>query len=425
MRRRVWTYIGIADVMFSFQVGLRSMINLSELSSNLPRNIEDDDNFHEHIETLPAPHPPSENTSISFMIAKATLVLSFAALLKEMSHSEQVPYERVLEIDKNLRQSYNMIPEHYKLHPLSHTDTTPISLIASRFMLANLHHKSMCVLHSRYLEIARSDTRYLYSRRACLESAVRLLSFQAIQNEQSIAAQSRHNLNRYQTSLTTHDFLLAATIISVELSLGMGKSPFEGRGDAGPTRKELIAALEQSVKIWICLRDRSIEAYKAADVLSMLLNKFRSSDDIRTLGNASANACNRHLCTPGNVEVRNLDNELVWQPNSSAFCPTEQERPRAYTAQFTNATEDYNPEVSSSESYADRDLTSQLEGASYNYPQSTTGSTRHSTSTHNIWTQPDTDPSNYLQRPELALSPGTIAPDWHSQGLVCDISKIG
>lgn len=285
MRRRMWTYIETADVMFSFQVGLRSMIEPADMTSNLPRNIDDDDvGFHEHVKELPVPLSPSRITAISFMITKATLAADFARLLKETSQPEKVPYERVLEIDKEIRQHYDSIPEHYKLRPLSSIDLSPIQLVVARFMLANLHHKSICVLHSRYLGMARSDYRYLYSRRSCLESAMQLLNFQAIQHEQSIATQGGHNLNGHQTSLVTHDFLLAAAIISVELSLNQGRSPFEGRSDTGPSRKDLVAALDRSVDIWVHLRDRSVEAYKAADVLAMLLDRIRRQGEPRAFG---------------------------------------------------------------------------------------------------------------------------------------------
>ena len=281
MQRRMWTYLGIADIMFSFQVGLRSMIKLEDIKANIPSNIHDDHNFHEHIESLPAPLPLTEITSISFMITKAQLAIDFAVTLQELSIGEQMHYDRVLEIDQHLRKSYDSLAEHYKLHTLSRADKAPLTLIASRFMLANLHYKSICVLHSRYLGLSRHHQRFLYSRRSCLEAAMQLLNFQAIQHEQSIARGSIHNLNKYQTSLTTHDFLLAATLVSTALSLDSNGSPFEGRSDAGPSRNELMTAVERTIHIWIYLRDRSAEAFMAADVLSMLLMKFRKEDDMR------------------------------------------------------------------------------------------------------------------------------------------------
>lgn len=281
MQRRVWTWFGVADILFSFQADLRSMIKLEDIMTNIPSNIHDDDDFHEHMESLPPSLPSTEITNISFLITKAQLAIEFAVTLQELSTGEQIPYDRVLEIDQRLRQSYGNIAEQYKLHTLSPAERAPLRLVVSRYMLANLHYKSICVLHSRYLGLSRHNPRYLYSRRSCLEASMQILNLQAIQHEQSIARGSIHNLNEYQTSLTTHDFLLAATLVSIGLSLESNGSRFEGRSDAGPSKGELMAAIERSVHIWVYLRDRSAEAFMAADVLSMLLLKFRKEDNMR------------------------------------------------------------------------------------------------------------------------------------------------
>lgn len=278
MRRRIWAYLGTAEILFSFQVGLRCMINVDEFLLNLPRNIDDDLSFHEQIQTLPPAVDSSVPTPVSFIISKATLAAHFGKMLEEMSQIEEVPYDRVLEIDRNLRKVYDEVPEYYKLQTHTTQHATSVALITARFMLASLHHKSICVFHSRFLATARRDPRYAYCRRSCLESVMRLLSYQAIQHEHSLISKGHQNLNRYQTSITTHDFLLGAALLSVELSLDDKVSHFEHQSDCGPSRNEMIAALERSLKIWNDLRDWSPEAYKAADVLTMLLRKFRKQN---------------------------------------------------------------------------------------------------------------------------------------------------
>jgi hypothetical protein len=85
-------------------------------------------------------------------------------------------------------------------------------------------------------------------------------------------------LAKYMTSLTTHDYLLAATILCTELSLDREKQVFPYTL-TGPTRDEIIEAVERSADIWSQMRDESIEAYKASDVLGMLLKKLRRPRD--------------------------------------------------------------------------------------------------------------------------------------------------
>ena len=274
MRRRVWAFICQADLLFSFQAGLPSMIKISKSDENFPRNIHDDANFHEGCTELSRARPDSETTPISYLIAKTRLAFAFAGALEEVNRTDtKLPYDRVLAIDKELRQTYDNIPEHFKLRAMSEQLLDPVPLIAARFTLANIHHKSLCVVHSRFLEAARINDRYCYSRRVCLESAMTLLNFQAIQHQEFTGDGNKRSLAKYQTSLTTHDFLLAATIVCAELFLDQGWGAFAYRTRAGPTREELTVALDRSADIWSKMRDQSIEAYKASDILGMLLEE--------------------------------------------------------------------------------------------------------------------------------------------------------
>lgn len=43
MRRRIWTFVRQADLLFSFQLGLPSMLRSADSDTELPRNLYDDD----------------------------------------------------------------------------------------------------------------------------------------------------------------------------------------------------------------------------------------------------------------------------------------------------------------------------------------------------------------------------------------------
>jgi hypothetical protein len=126
MRRRTWTYIRQADILISFQMGLPSMIELPpqrEDQTSLPRNIYDDEEFGEDCAAPPAALPDNEPTLISFLIAKAKLAFGFARALKEINKAgEYIRQEKILEIDRDLRNIYKNVPEHYKLGQLSCDD---------------------------------------------------------------------------------------------------------------------------------------------------------------------------------------------------------------------------------------------------------------------------------------------------------------
>lgn len=277
MRRRCWTFIRQADILLSFQAGLPSMIEVQDHDESLPRNIYDD-NFNEDCTALPMALPDSEPTQISFLIAKAKLAFGFARALKEIDRSNTISWQRLLEIDRDLRRIYHGIPDIYKLGQLQGRES--LVLISARFNLASIHHKSICVVHSRFLDIGKSDPRYSYSRRACLSSAMALLRFQDIQNQDVPIEGGIRSMTNYQTSFAIHDYLLAATIISADLCSNTPASSTTNQSTTqdSPSKTEMVKALKTCAKIFRQVQDWSMEAFKAADVLEMLVQKFEARD---------------------------------------------------------------------------------------------------------------------------------------------------
>jgi hypothetical protein len=278
MRRRVWAFIRQFDILISFQVGLPSMMPIrSHESALLPRNIYDDDgSFSETSTQLPPRLPDSEPTQISYLISKTRLAFGFARAVDELDRLRTVPFERLLEIDRELRQIYNSIPDYHKVAPLSCDDSLIVT--SARFVLASIHHRTLCVVHSRFLDLAQTDQRYQYSRRVCLTSAMTILRFQFIQNQDIPVDGRLRSLTNYQTSFAIHDYLLAATIISTELcsNNGAGRDGSARNQLRGiPSRADMVKALEVSARIFDQMKDQSMEAYKAADVLSMLVKKLK------------------------------------------------------------------------------------------------------------------------------------------------------
>ncbi|KAK5676968.1 hypothetical protein LTS10_010732 [Elasticomyces elasticus] len=278
IRRRLWAHIRSADIMLSFQMGLPSMIDQRALKGPLPRNFHDDHGFDEECTTIPPTVPESEPTQVSYLIAKTNLVFGFARALHESTCGAKMSPVRLLEIDRELRQTYDRVPEHYKLGQLSSQQS--LVLVSARFTLASIHHKSLCVLHSRFLHSANVDERLSYSRRVCLGSAMSILRFQAVQDQEIMIDGRLRNLTSYQSSLPIHDYLMAAAIITAALC--SERTSEEGlhhqRTNGNPTRIEMVKALALSAQIFGQMRDASLDAYKAADVLEMLVRQFEAED---------------------------------------------------------------------------------------------------------------------------------------------------
>ena len=286
------------------------MIRIGDSDTELPNNLFDDE-FDEDSKVLPTSRPANEATPISYMIAKGRLSFGFGRVLEEINGVSRKGYEEVLKIDKGLRDIYDSIPDYLKLKPMREMSLAPISLIMARFSLATVYHKSQCVLHRRYVRQARPNNRYMYSRRTCIDSAMQLLSFQLTQHQASQERGRLRSVRSHVNSLTTHDFLLAATIICMDLyqqrdkpiggsggesgndvstpstsvsggSISQGSHMSASASGEGPyipglqyTRDDLLKALEESRRVWSANRDFSMEAYKASELLNVLLNHLR------------------------------------------------------------------------------------------------------------------------------------------------------
>jgi len=143
----------------------------------------------------------------------------------------------------------------------------------------SIYHKAQCVLHRRYLARARENPRFAHSRRTCIDSSMELLRFQSILYAETRPTGRLRN-KRYQvTSLSSTDFLLAATIVCLDLYHGLQlRAAGRPSGDlytwGFERREEMLAAIRRSKEIWDELRDESMEAWKAAEILGVMLGKL-------------------------------------------------------------------------------------------------------------------------------------------------------
>jgi hypothetical protein len=135
MRRRVWSFVATADLLFSFQVGMPSMLRDADMDTELPRNLYDDD-FDENCLELPPPRQLSEPTPISYLISKCRLVYAFGRVNEHMSSLSSTSYDKVMELDADLRRARELIPDHLHIRPFEECALDPVNLITSRFSVS-------------------------------------------------------------------------------------------------------------------------------------------------------------------------------------------------------------------------------------------------------------------------------------------------
>lgn len=321
MRRRMWAFIRQADLLLSFQVGLPSMIRTGDYDTDFPRNLYDTD-IDEDTVKLPPERSLVEPAEISFLIVKARVAYAFGRVLETTQKVTGSSYEEVMELDHQLRQARDMIPERMATKPLAECNE-PVHVTKSRFVVSlshfllflsfssfsfslsvpakfvkpnppilakyktrqwnlqigSIYHKAQCVLHRRFLHRGRENPRYAYSRRTCIESAMELLQFQNMLQTASKVDNRLQTTKGYITTTSTHDFLMAGTILALDIyQLIQEKSSGRTSSDTfalGRDRyQEELAVLRRSRDIWNEVKDQSVDAWRATAIMDVMLGKL-------------------------------------------------------------------------------------------------------------------------------------------------------
>jgi hypothetical protein len=106
-----------------------------------------------------------------------------------------------------------------------------------------------------------------------------LLQFQSMLHAESRPTGRLRTKQNRVNSLSSTDYLLAATIVCFDLYHGL-KLQAGGRDSGDPfawgreRRQEMIMALQRSREIWDELRDESLEAWKASGIIGVMLAKL-------------------------------------------------------------------------------------------------------------------------------------------------------
>lgn len=304
MRRRVWALIWQMDHLVSFQVGIPRIINDAQCDTELPRNLNDED-LDEKTAVLPQARPMNERTPVTYTIIKSRLISVFGRVV-EKSYTAQggirETYEDIMHLDEHLQNVHGSLPDFLRIRPISMSIMDPPDLIMQRYNLELLYQKTRCILHRRYLVIGRTNLRYAYSRWSCVDAARQMLQHQHDIYHETLPGGQLHRDRWFVTSLTSHDFLLAAMILCLELSSKVGNerqdSLPEGANRTFDGRKDLLHALETSKNVWAACVNSSFEASKASEVLAIILRNARKATDSNARDDTDDHIVNESLDLP-------------------------------------------------------------------------------------------------------------------------------
>ena len=164
------------------------------------------------------------------------------------------------------------------MRPLFEAVTDGADVIMRRIYVDLAFQRTKCILHRKYLLLARTDDRYVYSRSQCTEAALKMLHCQVIFDGETQAGGRLYEYRKRASSLVKIDFLLAATILCVDVyhTLTMTDDDlFQQDLATEKSNEDVIHALQTSYHIWRKSTNSSREAQKAATVLRFVLTKVQ------------------------------------------------------------------------------------------------------------------------------------------------------
>lgn len=269
MRRRVFSIVAAFELLLSFQAGMPEVVRWEECDTELPRNLFDTD-FDEDCKVLPTSRPPTDPTPMLYWCYKGQLSKLFQRVARHALSIGMPPYAEIMELDRELRATYESIPPPLRMKPLGSAFTDDTHVILQRLNVEVVYLKSVCVLHRRYISQERSNSTFHYSRKACIDSALKLLEHQA---QLHFACQPGGQLyhDRWMpSSLLMHDFLLVAMVICLDLYECCKQVSTPAQEDIN-ARDKKYAALKLSYEIWRSRKETSKDARRASNVLAKML----------------------------------------------------------------------------------------------------------------------------------------------------------
>lgn len=269
MRRRIWSTIDQIDCLSSFHLGIPAAVRSEDSDTNAPRNLLDTD-IEEGMSELPPPRPFSASVPIGYLLAKLKLSRAMRRVVEFLNSVQRQPYERVLQLDRDLIEAYRSIPPHLQLNNWHNAPNEPAYVMVQKVQLDTLYHQAVTALHRKYLQEARTNPTFALSQQRSIDSSMTLLRHQANIHRKAQPGGCFSNFHGYTITPDSANFSLAAMVLCLYLQ-------YCTRTDQGvPPQKdsrieEIFHALDTSRRIWNTLAGENPEAGKVGLVLDTML----------------------------------------------------------------------------------------------------------------------------------------------------------
>jgi hypothetical protein len=248
-----------------------------------PRNIFDEEISVESTE-LPPSRPESEITPITYQIVKVRILSVFSDIFDQTSliESDGRSYDRVAELDRRLTEVLSYVPEVLRLAAPQDSLMVHPHILIRQYNIELLGQKARCILHRQHMTKSFQDSRFDYSRKACLTSAMALLKYQLDILAEVQPGGLLFNERWFVTQLEHSDFLLACMVVLLEVSR-RGKANAPNGLEEFYTTTQLMDAVKKSQDFWYVMRDRNRKAMQAYKTMSGMLSRIMVDTEERAV----------------------------------------------------------------------------------------------------------------------------------------------
>ena len=203
---------------------------------------------------------------------KGRLITNFRRIVQLTSHRNAPTYNQIMGLNNSLHETHGEVPPSLRMRPLIPSFTEHPSIVLNRLYIELVFLTSCCVLHRRFLTYDRLNPAFEYSRKCCTDAALRMLGHHI---ELHAACQPGAQFGDEKTmisSLTLHDFLIAAMIICVDLYESRNRITASRLDSDDQTLK--YDTLIKSHRVWLSRKATSRDARKACNIVAFILSKI-------------------------------------------------------------------------------------------------------------------------------------------------------
>ncbi|KGO58226.1 Transcription factor, fungi [Penicillium expansum] len=276
MRRRVWAVIVQIDLRLSSQMALPRLLKLQQYDTAEPRNLFDTD-FDEDSTELPESRPETEVTPVLYSLARTRIDQMNGLVSDLVNDIREHPYMEIIDLDQKLQEAETSLSPIFRWQPLSQSIMVLPQIIMHRVLLQLAIQRVTIWLHRKYLTPSYNPAQFEYSRKACIKSAMRIIEFQQIVDEETQRDGLLYPVRwMFTSSRLKAVFLLGISILCYYVQLTKTHSDVS----LGEETDNSINDLLQNVyPLWLRLSALSPEARRVVQLLHPLLEMDGEEND--------------------------------------------------------------------------------------------------------------------------------------------------